>query len=299
MILLRFFLLLISLVVTGGFAPLSFPGRGVSVHDQTSRLFDSSSSSSSSTAFNDSAAADLNRMSPVNNINQESSTETGITLFQLENASAEPPKAWLFGGGVQLFREKLQRVGLALRKPGMRFRVRLGLITTIAVSVAGFFVPKKQILLVIQKWIAHRGFQGIAALGRSVAYGWALLVAYPRMLDKRASERRKQEKLSKLDQRRKYLRSLAGEVVRLRQELSSIDGEIRAFRREIISLRAYANKENGIDPDVQEAIGTEMAHLAQLRADTQAALLAARHTWSEVRSKSPSEAWEDEILGMD
>ena len=100
-------------------------------------------------------------------------------------------------------------------------------------------------------------------------------------------------------------------MVRLRQELSSIDSEIRAFRREIISLKASLTKAKSdtVDPenassnsdqwneDIQEAITQEMTHLRQLREDTKQALAAARETWSEMRAKSPLEAWEaDDFL---
>ena len=115
-------------------------------------------------------------------------------------------------------------------------------------------------------------------------------MGYPRLLDKRAAEKQRKERDQMLEQRRQHLRRLAAEVARLRHDLASIDKEIRTFRREIITLKANGNM---IDEEVQEAIGAEMAHLAQLRADTQAALTAVRKTWAEVRSKSPPELWED------
>jgi signal transduction histidine kinase len=277
-----FFLAL--LVATRGFAPLGFPGRS------------SIAVPTASVELNDSEGSEFSRISTPVIIKESSSLlEKGLILSHQENGSTTKKDSSFLVG---FLRAKLKRVRAALRKPGMKFRVRLGLVAAAAISIASLVVPQKRLFLIVQKWIAHRGFQGLAAFGRSVAYGWALLVAYPRMLDRRANERRKQEKVNKLEQRRKYLRSLAKEVVRLRQELSSIDGEIRAFRREIISLKAYANKEIGMDADVQEGISNEMVHLAQLRANTQAALLAARHTWSEVRSKSPSDAWEDDFLAM-
>ncbi|KAG7369627.1 hypothetical protein IV203_027373 [Nitzschia inconspicua] len=209
--------------------------------------------------------------------------------------------------------------------PGMKFRVRLGVAVVTIASVLSVILPPAvrggkggitSILVLLQKWVAHRGFQGIAALGRSVAYGWALFVAYPRMLDRRAADKKKRDRDRAMERWRVYLRSLAAEVVRLRQELSSIDGEIRAFRREIISLKATLTKfdgegTNGDDgdeetkhrknqswnADIQEAITQEMTHLTQLREDTKQALAAARQTWSEMRAKSPLEAWEaDDFL---
>ncbi|KAG7345643.1 hypothetical protein IV203_033174 [Nitzschia inconspicua] len=209
--------------------------------------------------------------------------------------------------------------------PGMKFRVRLGVaVVTIASVLSVILTPAVRggkggitsILVLLQKWVAHRGFQGIAALGRSVAYVWALFVAYPRMLDRRAADKKKRDRDKATERWRVYLRSLAAEVVRLRQELSSIDGEIRAFRREIISLKATLTKfdgegTNGEDgdeetkhrknrswnADIQEAITQEMTHLTQLREDTKQALAAARQTWSEMRAKSPLEAWEaDDFL---
>jgi hypothetical protein len=194
-------------------------------------------------------------------------------------------------------------------------------------SVLSFFLPAtrvaggakglKSVFTIVTRWLASRGFQGIAALGRSVAYGWALFVGYPRLLDRRAKEKKKREREKALERWRVYLRSLAAEVVRLRQELSSIDSEIRTFRREIISLKASLTKNEGVDTkrddcdsrksstnnsaqwndDIQEAITQEMTHLRQLRDDTKQALAAARETWSEMRAKSPLEAWEaDDFL---
>jgi hypothetical protein len=253
-------------------------------------------------------------------------------------------------------------------KPGTKFRIRLGLATLTLTSVLSLVLPfvgggatagvvgaggaakttatttatavaaastitrgARSVWMVVQKWLSHRGFQGIAAFGRSVAYGWALFVAYPRMLDRRAKDRTKREQEKAVERWRIYLRSLAAEVVRLRQELSSIDGEIRTFRREIITLKASlarygrnnddfsrpsssssddngekitqhtssSSKDEGWDPEIQEAITQEMAHLVQIRDDTRAALAAARKAWSEMRAQSPLEAWEaDDMLLM-
>ncbi|KAL3912864.1 MAG: hypothetical protein SGARI_000940, partial [Bacillariaceae sp.] len=227
--------------------------------------------------------------------------------------------------------------------PGMKFRVRVGVATITLASVLSFILPStttsgaakggglRSLLTVLTKWLSSRGFQGIAALGRSIAYGWALFVGYPRLLDRRAYEKKKRERERALERWRAYLRSLAAEVVRLRQEMSSLDSEIRAFRREIISLKASFKSDNGRssttlssssssdnddsssestrstsnnnksaqwnDDDVQEAITQEMTHLTQLREDTKQALAAARQTWSEMRAKSPLEAWEaDDFL---
>jgi hypothetical protein len=212
-------------------------------------------------------------------------------------------------------------------KPGMKFRLRITVAIIAMASVLSFFLPAtrvaggakglKSVFTIVTRWLASRGFQGIAALGRSVAYGWALFVGYPRLLDRRAKEKKKREREKALERWRVYLRSLAAEVVRLRQELSSIDSEIRTFRREIISLKASLTKNEGVDTkrddcdsrksstnnsaqwndDIQEAITQEMTHLRQLRDDTKQALAAARETWSEMRAKSPLEAWEaDDFL---
>ena len=199
---------------------------------------------------------------------------------------------------LQNFWKRLRKWG---KRPGVKFRLRLGFVTTIALAASSLWAPQKRLWTVGQWWIAHRGFQGIAALGRSVAYLWAVLVAYPRMLDKRASERRRSRKEKELDRRRNQLTMLANEVSRLRQELASIDAEIRSFRREVIAMKAYA-KSNSIsdsisqDTDVQEAIENEMAHMRQLRSDTHAQLTAARESYSSVRSQSPPEVWEDNLI---
>ena len=199
---------------------------------------------------------------------------------------------------LQNFWKRLRKWG---KRPGVKFRLRLGFVTTIALAASSLWAPQKRLWTVGQWWIAHRGFQGIAALGRSVAYLWAVLVAYPRMLDKRASDRRRSRKEKELDRRRNQLTMLANEVSRLRQELASIDAEIRSFRREVIAMKAYA-KSNSIsdsisqDTDVQEAIENEMAHMRQLRSDTHAQLTAARESYSSVRSQSPPEVWEDNLI---
>ena len=225
-----------------------------------------------------------------------------------------------------------------LSKPSTKFRaalVSVAALTGFGLAVlsspkAGKAVVGSTLLPQLQHWIRHRGFQGFSALGRTVAYLWALLVAYPRLLDRRASERRQKRRDSLVEQRRQELLGLAGEVSRLRQELATIDAEIRSFRREIISLQALVatnqnnnnrnNQAAGVSftpegsimtpttiPEgssspttqsstphvdgIQEAITAEMAHLAQLRADTQAALTVARQLWAEARAQAPPEAW--------
>jgi len=219
-------------------------------------------------------------------------------------------------------------------RPGQRFRFRLGLISIAFVSLWNTIVSRNfggfvtSILTgaaatttatgfgsILRRWFATRGFQGIAALGRSIAYGWAIFVAYPRMLDRRAKERRLKREEEALKQWRRYLRKIAEEVNRLKNELSLLDGEIRTFRREILAIRAAriessapiskknshadsendnsthrsSDNDNSVDSDrvLREAIVNEMAHLTRLRDDTRLALTTARKRWSEVRSKKP------------
>ncbi len=218
--------------------------------------------------------------------------------------------------------------------PGQKFRFRLGLFSVAFVSLWNTIVSRNfggfvtSILTgaaatttatgfgsIVRRWFSTRGFQGIAALGRSIAYGWAIFVAYPRMLDRRAKERRLKREEEALEQWRRYLRAIAEEVNRLKNELSLLDGEIRTFRREILAIRAAriesrapiskktshadaennnnthrsSDNENSIDSDrvLREAIVNEMAHLTRLRDDTRLALTTARKRWSEVRSKKP------------
>jgi len=220
-------------------------------------------------------------------------------------------------------------------RPGQKFRFRLGIIsiafvsfwnTVFARNYSGFITS---ILTgaaatttatgfgsILRRWFSNRGFQGIAALGRSFAYGWAIFVAYPRMLDRRAKERRLKRDEEVLNQWRRYLEGTANEVVRLRKELSLLEGEIRTFRREILAIRAARvdsdaaiSKKNGNDGSentnstrqnnkndssnkseriLREAIMNEMTHLTRLRDDTRLALTAARNRWSEVRAKRPT-----------
>jgi hypothetical protein len=208
-----------------------------------------------------------------------------------QSSRAVPIVSW-FRSWTRSIQQQIQSWSKKLRwhRPSVQFRVQLGLGAMAALALCRWWIPTTKVTTAIQHWVTHRGFQGIAALGRSVAYGWALLVGYPRMLDRRAHEKQRNERDKALERRRHQLRALAAEVARLRHEVATLDQEMRTFRREIISFKA-----NGIvlDPDVQEAIGVEMAHLGQLLADTQAALVAVRQTWAELRSKSPPELWED------
>jgi len=219
-------------------------------------------------------------------------------------------------------------------RPGQKFRFRLGLASIAFVSLWNTVVIRNYggfitgILTgaaatttatgfgsLLRRWLSNRGFQGIAALGRSIAYGWAIFVAYPRLLDRRAKERRLKREEEAFDQWRRYLKGAADEVVRLRKELSLLEGEIRAFRREILAIRAAridtsaaTSKKNGIgdwddnesshgsnkndnsnksDRILREAIINEMTQLTRLRDDTRSALTMARKRWSEIRSKRP------------
>ena len=153
---------------------------------------------------------------------------------------------------------------------------------------------------ILRRWLYNRGFQGIAAFGRSLAYGWAVFVAYPRLLDRRAKERRLKREEDALNQWRQKLKGTADEVLRLRKDLSSLEGEIRAFRREILAIRAARigdNENNSTSPNqsssiesdriLRTAIINEMTHLTRLRDETRLALGLARKRWSEVRSKAP------------
>jgi hypothetical protein len=231
------------------------------------------------------------------------------------------------------FKSDLRRRWHRLR-PGQKFQFRLGVISIAFVSLWNTVVIRAYSGFItgiltgaaasttatgfgslLRRWFSNRGFQGIAALGRSVAYGWAIFVAYPRMLDRRAKERRLKREEKALDQWRRYLKRTADEVVRLRKELSLLEGEIRAFRREVLAIRAgriesgaamskkignadsdgnnsthrdnYNNSSNKSDRILREAIIIEMTHLTQLRDDTRLALTTARKRWSEVRSKRP------------
>jgi hypothetical protein len=177
-------------------------------------------------------------------------------------------------------------------RPGLKFRLRLGIVTAVALVVSGVVLKHRMdtsIVVLTKEWLNQRGFQGLAALGRSVVYLWGLLVAYPIMLDRRADERHRQQVEKDAEKRREKLNRLAGEIVRL----ATLDAEVRSFRREVILLKVYARDDNG---EVQAAIEAEMSHLAQLRSDTKAALTAARQVWSEYRSTSPPEVVDDAVV---
>lgn len=218
-------------------------------------------------------------------------------------------------------------------RPGQKFRFRLGIAALAFVSVWNTVIVRNYSGLIsgiitgaattttatgfgglVRRWFSLRGFQGIAALGRSIAYGWAIFVAYPRMLDRRAKDRRHKREEDILKQWRQILKGIAAEVVRLKRELSLLEGEIRTFRREILAIRAArvnngdsrskSNNSGNESPDendntsntgshqsdriLHEAIVNEMSHLTRLRDDTRMALTTARQRWSEVRAKRPT-----------
>jgi hypothetical protein len=197
-------------------------------------------------------------------------------------------------------------------RPGQKFRLRLvaaallvaSFWNMIAVQSGGTYIG---IITILRKWLSHRGFQGLAAAGRSCAYLWAILVAYPRMLDKRSKERRRKREDEMVDRWRNILRNSSEEIVRLRRELSLLEKEIRTFRREILAIRAARVNNNNIDYTasseaikeknenndennnnqsrieeneepklIQEVILQEMNQLTRLRDDTRTLLTASR-----------------------
>lgn len=232
--------------------------------------------------------------------------------FQIEQQVDLPPTTKQSFGQTILdswkgMRKNVTKTLQALR-PSQKFQARVFGFAVIAASITSVFIPRIRLLPLLQTWISTRGFQGLAALGRSITYAWGLFVAYPNMLDRRASERKARDKERTIHIRRQHLTRMAAEITRLRQELATIEAEIRSFRREIIAMKAYytnkSTKEdqgddmNSSNREVEEAIGVEMAHLTQLRSDTKAALAAARQAWTEVRTESPPEAWHDDPLLM-
>jgi hypothetical protein len=114
-------------------------------------------------------------------------------------------------------------------------------------------------------------------------------VAYPRWLDKKADEYNQTKLVQKMESKRKYLKSLASEVVVLRSQLYGLESELRSFRRDILTLRAQGY----VDPEIQDAIAEEMAHLIQLKQDIYQALMSVKQAWSDARSQHPS-TWEDD-----
>ena len=218
-------------------------------------------------------------------------------------------------------------------RAGQKFRIHLGLTiiafvslwnTIIARNNSGFITSiitgaaattTTGFGSILRQWLSSRGFQCVAALRRSIVYGWAILVAYPRMLDRRAKERQMKRGEEALKQWRSYLKAIAAEVNQLKKELSLLDGEIRTFRREILAIHAarventppklkdikQVNADDHDDTDrsstntsnsqsdrvLCKAILSEMAHLTQLQDDTRLALTTAQKRWSEVRLKRP------------
>jgi len=182
------------------------------------------------------------------------------------------------------------RIMNVLKRPGMRFRLRLGLLGSIAWYLASVVLPPNQNpTVLLSQWMSQRGFQGLAALGRSIAYGWAVLIAYPRWLDKKAMEKQQSILTIKLESKKKYLKSLAQEVVMLRSHIYSLESEIRSFRRDILTMRAQGY----VDPEIQDAITDEMAYLIELKRDSQQALANVKRAWSEIRSQNTL-TWDEE-----
>ena len=130
----------------------------------------------------------------------------------------------------------------------------------------------------------------MAAFGRSIAYVWALFVAYPKWLDKKAAEQQQETLTRKLESKKKYLKNLAQEAVILRSHMYGLESEIRSFRRDVLTLRAQGY----VDPEIQDAIADEMAYLVQLKQDTQQALMTVKQAWSDARSRNPLTWDEDE-----
>lgn len=216
-----------------------------------------------------------------------------LVLRSRPAAVFQPWSGWQLRGRLQAAARKLRGW---LQKPSLQFRLLVGLAVSVGLSLGPRWFPKTgSAWKLVQRWVAHRGFQGIAALGRAVAYAWALLVAYPKVLDRRQLDQNQKEEQRTRDRRRKRLSVLAQKVSRSAEKVAGLDAEIRAFRREIISIRAAATAnsretgDSGLDPDVREAIASEMAHLARLRDDAQAALVAARQAWSQARAASPDD----------
>jgi len=171
-------------------------------------------------------------------------------------------------------------------RPATKFRLKLGAAMSLGMSLALLVQRPTTLVELLGKWWSSRGFTGLASLGRTVSYVWALFVAYPRMLDRRAAERKERKREKELDRKRREILLLSNEIGRLRQEMSSLDAEIRSFRREIISMTAYS-KDN---PEVSDAISKEMDHLVSLRKQIQADLAAARKERSDLKLEPPIDA---------
>lgn len=223
--------------------------------------------------------------------------ETTLRLPPLTppQATWQTTKRWLQKGR-SLWNTVTAQARSLWKRPAVQFRVALMGALTVGYVTTWFRLP--QLWNLVQTWIAHRGFQGMAAFGRSFAYVWAALVAYPRLLDRRANDVRKRREEAVLQRRRERLNKLANQVVRLRNERLKLDAEIRSFRREIIALKIHTtvaiDDQESNNSAIQAAIDSEMAHLSQLRSETQTALTASRQAWAEYRSRMPPEVWGEE-----
>ena len=169
-------------------------------------------------------------------------------------------------------------------RPGQKFRLRLGAAAVVFVSlwdtigvrnfsgvITGIVTGAAATTTttgfggILRRWFSNRGFQGIAALGRSIAYGWAILVAYPRMLDRRSKDRRLKRDEEAFKRWNRYLQGTADEAIRLRRELSLLEGEIRTFRREILAIRAARiNGSSTTTKTMKSGGSTDSNHLSDI-----------------------------------
>lgn len=283
--------LVLTLSVTYAFCPsISSPTllghtEIIDKHNNNSRRTTTSTSSSFS-SFSSSAVY-FQQENNLPDIVETSNTETSI-LFPIQLTEQEEEYSKKKPSLIQDLKQHLTTRWKVLQntfssfRPANKFRIGLGVTLMTFLSIASLIAPTSRLLVGIQSWLSHRGFQGLAALGRSIAYGWALFIGYPRLLDRRQMERQHRDKVRVRERHEKLILQLRSEVSQFQQNLETIDAEIRSFRREIINLKAFAKDDN---PDVQEAITAEMAHLAHLRSDAQAALTAARQEWAKALGK--------------
>mmetsp|Transcript_45501 Transcript_45501/g.84317 ORF Transcript_45501/g.84317 Transcript_45501/m.84317 type:complete len:206 (-) Transcript_45501:875-1492(-) len=111
------------------------------------------------------------------NDNQEQAAQHNKIVFT-SSLSKKPKQATEAEKG---YRSWLSGLKGSFRKqrPGVKFRTTLLALSTAALASISLFRNPRSILVPVTKWLGHRGFQGLAALGRTIAYGWAVLVAYP------------------------------------------------------------------------------------------------------------------------
>ena len=87
----------------------------------------------------------------------------------LSTHKAQPQQSTFLASITKRIRQTCKTLWQALRQPSNRFRFGIGAVTAVSVASLTLWRPNLRVVLALRQWVQHRGFQGIAAAGRSVA----------------------------------------------------------------------------------------------------------------------------------